>query len=393
MILKMISKKKVFQSILILALLLQGLHSLAQKKFDLTIKLPAGIDKGRIQLYLYDGRHDAPLKLPQSTGNDLVITGKYYSVYAIISIQFQKGTEGTSQVYGTRFFIQEKPASIQLYPSDSTGLDFEKYSLKNAVDFSIEQKQMAVYDSAERREGVEYEAKYGDRIYSGKDREISNYYFQVLRKSLGRKKLEYILRNPDSYYSFWSFRTDIAWPKVLPADSLLLVFNKVFPEKFKYSDEGNFLNEYLHGQLLQQKPGNFIDFTTKDINGKTVTLSKLQDKIVLLHFWATWCSPCMAELPVIKQLNEIYRLRGVQFVSVALKSSLADFNRVMKSQQMNWIQIYDKPDVENKYGNFPVPRICLIDRSGKLIYDNAGINKTDDLKLDQLKQILNGIAK
>ena len=55
---------------------------------------------------------------------------------------------------------------------------------------------------------------------------------------------------------------------------------------------------------------------------------------------------------------------------------------------MNWIHVYNNSDLVNKYGNAPTPRICLIDKTGNLVYDNMGLEKNDDIQLHELNEKL-----
>lgn len=58
---------------------------------------------------------------------------------------------------------------------------------------------------------------------------------------------------------------------------------------------------------------------------------------------------------------------------------------------MNWINIYNDDNLINKYGNRPVPRLCLIDKNGKILYDSAEKKYENDADLSQLKNILKNI--
>ena len=60
------------------------------------------------------------------------------------------------------------------------------------------------------------------------------------------------------------------------------------------------------------------DFTLQDLEGKTVTLESLQGKVVFMNFWATWCPPCLAEMPDIQNLYEKVRSDKIAFVMVSL---------------------------------------------------------------------------
>ena len=352
----------------------------AQKPFNLTVNLPPGINKGRVEAYLEDGKGGGKIKSQPTADGQLVFKGDYYFLYAAITIQ-DTSINGFSNV----FFLKQKPGVITFYPSNSSDSPFKKYSLENVIDFKEEKELINDYCAAELKRFMNYETKYGDKLFSGNDTAVQNYFFNVLEKDLMKKKIEYILKNLDSYYSFYSFRSYIASRGTFPADSLFSIFN-AFPEKFKYSDEGNYLNSVLHGRMLKQNNGS-IDFTSTDINKRKVSLSEFKGKkCVVLHFWATWCTPCMQELPAVKEISNLYKSKDVQIISIALPcSKYSDYLTTLKRYQMDWIQIYNDTGIFNKYGNQATPRICLIDKTGKLVYDKGGYAKNDP-ELSELKE-------
>src|SRR6202007_1273589 len=64
-------------------------------------------------------------------------------------------------------------------------------------------------------------------------------------------------------------------------------------------------------------PGTaFPDFTENDVNGNPLSISKYKGKVVLVDFWATWCPPCIAELPEIQKLYTTYHSQGLEIVGV-----------------------------------------------------------------------------
>jgi hypothetical protein len=263
-----------------------------------------------------------------------VLTGDYYSIYASLNLQYE--AELPVRTVGNTFFIQERPALITIYASDSVQYMFKNYALENAWDFKEEKKQMEDNVFMERNKAMDYEVKYGDKIFS--DTAFLRPY-QKLMDSLRRKKLGYIVSHINSYYSFYSFREDVAGTKVVSSDSMLVVFN-AFPDKFKYTDEGNYLNEFLQARQSKNSMSNAIDFIAKDINGKRVTLSDFKDsKFVLLHFWASWCSPCVKELPAVKDINDKYKSKNLQIISVALPSpKYSDYLTAIEKYHMDWIK-------------------------------------------------------
>jgi peroxiredoxin len=377
-----------FKFLLVWSLFFQSNISLiAQKHFNVIVNLPKVIDKEKVEFWLGNGKVVEKIKTHPTPMGQLILKGDYYSLYAAIELQYPP--EGSIKGFRNTFFVQEKPAVITFRQSDSLNYPFKNYSLENAIDFKEEKKELEEYSAHERKKAMDYEVKYQDIIFNGGDTAIRNYYFRVIMKTLGMKELEYIINNPNSYYSFYSFRTGVVGRGILPADSLLLAFNS-FPDKFRYSDEGNYLHEFIIGLLSIKKGDSAIDFKAKDINKKNIQLFQFKSKkYVLLHFWATWCTPCMKELPALKEVSNYYKSKDLQIISIALKSS--NYTETIKKYKMDWIHIYNNLDILNKYGNMPTPRICLIDKNGKLVYDKIGLGKNDDYQLKELRQILKKI--
>jgi thiol-disulfide isomerase/thioredoxin len=378
-------------SVTLRLLFLASMHFLsvslsAQKQFRLIVNIPQSIHPEKMEVWLNNGKGLNKIKPENVTKEQIILAGDYYSQYAAINLQYPP--DGSAKGFVKEFFVGEKLGTIKFATPRGRDAPFANYSLQNVLDFEQEKQQMDNYTAAERKKAMDFENQYGDALFSGNDTAIRNHYFKIVVPELGRKKLEYILAHPNSYYSFYIFRTAVAKPNIVSWDSLQRVF-QAFPDKFKYSDEGNYLNAFLHSRQLSIGSDDAVDFTAKDIHKNNVSLSQFKgSKYVLLHFWATWCTPCMRELPALKQINDRYAEKGLQIISIALKSNDGDYEKAIKKYQLNWIHIYDDLDLINKYGNQPTPRICVIDKTGKLVYDTIGLGDNDDLQLTGLKEKL-----
>jgi thioredoxin-related protein len=96
------------------------------------------------------------------------------------------------------------------------------------------------------------------------------------------------------------------------------------------------------------------------------------------------------ELPALKELNDEYKSKDLQIISVAYPSQkYSDYPAAIKKYHMDWINIYNDGDLINKYGNRATPRICLIDKNGKYIYDS--IDFPNDPELIELDKILKAL--
>ena len=110
-----------------------------------------------------------------------------------------------------------------------------------------------------------------------------------------------------------------------------------------------------------------------DLEGKTVSLSEYKGKVLMLDFWATWCGPCVAELPNVQEAYKKYHDQGFEIVGISLdraedRSKLESF---IHEKGMPWRQIYDgkywKSANAVRYGVQAIPFTLLIGKTGKIV--------------------------
>lgn len=109
----------------------------------------------------------------------------------------------------------------------------------------------------------------------------------------------------------------------------------------------------------------------QDVNGKTIRLSDLRGKYVLLDFWASWCVPCRKENPVVLKAYNRFHNKGLQILAVSLDDKAENWKKAIEEDQMPWLQVSDLKGTENRaaleYGIFSIPANFLIDPEGKII--------------------------
>jgi thiol-disulfide isomerase/thioredoxin len=118
----------------------------------------------------------------------------------------------------------------------------------------------------------------------------------------------------------------------------------------------------------------FPDFDEKDLDGKPLAIANYKGKIVLVDFWATWCGPCVAELPNVLEAYQKYHDKGFEIVGISLDSDKARLASFLQTKKMPWRQYFDGKQWENKlagkYGINSIPSTFLLDREGKIIAKN-----------------------
>jgi thiol-disulfide isomerase/thioredoxin len=118
----------------------------------------------------------------------------------------------------------------------------------------------------------------------------------------------------------------------------------------------------------------FPDFAEKDLEGKPLSVANFKGKILLIDFWATWCGPCVHELPNVLETYEKYHEKGFEIIGISLDKEEAKLTSFLKEKKMTWPQFFDGKGWQNKlagkYGINSIPATYLLDGEGTIIGKN-----------------------
>jgi len=133
-----------------------------------------------------------------------------------------------------------------------------------------------------------------------------------------------------------------------------------------------------HLAVNETKPGQpAIDFSGTDSNGKTVSLSDFKGKMVMVDIWATWCGPCIKEMPFIEKLMEDYHGKDIVFmgVSVDVPKDKPKWEKFLKDKNLQGVQLFSgngwESDIAKFYQVNSIPRFLLFDKQGNIISTDA----------------------
>lgn len=365
-------------AIAFLVLLLNVQHLNAQKTFHTVIQIPQSVD-GKNFLITYDDGLNVLTVKDTFVNKQLAFSGKLYSKFAVLKISYHNGRV----VHYDEYFIHSLPSEIIFAPDADFSEDrnFHYSKLKNATE--IYQSKIA----QQRNEFSKQETDEMTRFWKknnasfGKSDSLKNLFYEKLN-NINKSDIDFIKKNGDEYYSFWLFRTQVIPNTFINKNAsiedfknLLNVYNTTFPSSYKENTVGKRIENLLKGKITVQTKKRAPDFRIKDIEGKSITIKDFKGKYVLLDFWATWCAPCMAQLPFIKKIREDYSPDKLVIIGISADVDYKNFEAAIRKNKMNWIHIYGNTDLAPMYGVNAIPAVFLIDKNGTIIFRGEGEEK------------------
>ena len=158
------------------------------------------------------------------------------------------------------------------------------------------------------------------------------------------------------------YRLDFASYIFMVLSTILFVFVTVHDSR---SCTGKSIVENDNGlRIGDQSPA----FSALDQHGNTIALTDFKGKYILLDFWATWCPPCVRQLPEIRVIHEQFQDQGLVVIGVNLDYQLETFQEFLQANKMPYSQLFDEGSkISTGYGIKTIPCAVLIDGSGVIV--------------------------
>jgi thiol-disulfide isomerase/thioredoxin len=225
---------------------------------------------------------------------------------------------------------------------------------------------------------------------------LDQYYQYQLRQTLPgeelafAEKMEFVPQvlagEPLQFTQAKMIRTELKYGNPLAVEDVYLTYVK---------DPANELYARVlqtdYEQAMKLAPGRMApDFTLRDLNGKKVSLSDFRGKVVYLDFWASWCGPCIAEMPHAKKLKERFAGKDVVFLYVSIDDSEEDWRSGVEDNEMSGVLLYSegfRSETPQAYGIEGIPNYFLVNRDGTINLPNPGRPSSEEID-DQINAAL-----
>lgn len=157
---------------------------------------------------------------------------------------------------------------------------------------------------------------------------------------------------------------------MLALDNLI----KTYPwlSEAKQAKETILTNMEMATKVQSGKPVPSISYP--DANGKIQGITKYKGKYLLIDFWASWCGPCRAAIPKVKELYNQYKKKGFEVLSISIDDDKAAWRKAMKDENMPWEQLLspDKDKTMEQFQFSGIPTLYLIDPAGNILKSFTG---------------------
>ena len=131
-------------------------------------------------------------------------------------------------------------------------------------------------------------------------------------------------------------------------------------------------------------------FSIRTDSGLTISRSEFGGRLLVLNFWATWCAPCIEEMPSLDEFQKVFRDSGVVVVGVSVDESEAAYRGFLERAGVSFLTVRDsEAAISSKFGTYRYPETYIIDSEGRVIQKIIGAMLwTDEKMMSYIRSLL-----
>ena len=294
-----------------------------------------------------------------------VADGKFHYIGKAMEESFL-GVAASTSKNPTMFIVDGTPVEIDLEKGTLKGSKLnEKYNgyqtEYNSFDSRLEEI-CAPFFQAQK------DGKPQEELMAIRNEVVKN--MEPVTDELNKFTKRVIKENPDNVIPA-AFITNVMY------DYELDELKELISDKYAYSDHPMLERVKKHVEAESKKQAivgqQFIDIEEPDVDGNMHKLSEYVGKgnYVLIDFWASWCGPCMQEMPNVKENYEKYKAKGFNVVGLSFDRSKDAWVKAIKEKELDWVHLSDlkfwQTIAASTYGINAIPSSLLVDPTGKVI--------------------------